>query len=301
MESLDLGFDLDLGDIGFDAGEIDFSSFDVSAAIETGVQSRYVKPAYDRPINDKFVMAENADEFARSIQLQRGMRIHAVISGNFIFSHFIRAVIMENDLKVKRLVISTLSMSQDCVDALRDLCDLGYVERLDLIVSAYFFAHERHPSGLIPYIYEELDFDDSPAQFQLAVAGTHCKTVQIETEHGAKLVIHGSANPRSSRSLEQICIEENVDLHDFHNGYSDRILEVYSTVRREVRAGKLWRLINERRQPKQGHKVNSQKGDQQDQEGDGKGKTCQDEAAGTEREEQGFPAILTGNVLPVRT
>jgi hypothetical protein len=170
------------------------------------------------------------------------MRVHAVISGNFVFSHFIRALLMDNNIKAKRMVISTLSMSQDCIEALRDVCDLGYCDKLDLIVSAYFYSHERY--ALVQYLYESLDNDGSTADFQLAVAGTHCKTVQIETTGGAKLVIHGSANLRSSGCIEQFTIEENPELHDFHNEYADKILDVYSTIKKEVRRKKLWEAVN---------------------------------------------------------
>lgn len=241
-EEIELDLDLNLGDMGFDAEEIDAANFDLSANVETEIETRIIKPAYHRAIPQRMIKSEYAADLVKSIKLERGMRVHAVISGNFVFSHFIRALLMENDIKAKRVVISTLSMSQDCIEALKDVCDLGYCEKLDLIVSAYFYSHERH--ALIKYLYEALDYDGAPCEFQLAVAGTHCKTVQIETEHGAKLVIHGSANLRSSGCIEQFSIEENPDLHDFHNAYADQILSVYSTIRREVRRATLWEAIN---------------------------------------------------------
>lgn len=241
MDSLDLDLDLDFGDIGFDAGAMDADAFDLSVSVETELETRIVKPAYHRATPQRMIKAQHASDLVASIKLERGMRVHAVVSGDFIFSHFIRALLMDNDIKAKRMVISTLSMSQECVEALKDVCDLGYCDKLDLIVSAYFYSHERR--ALIPYIYEALDHDGG-ADFQLAVAGTHCKTVQIETEHGAKLVIHGSANLRSSGCLEQFSIEENPDLHDFHNEYADAILEAYSTIKKEVRRSKLWEAVN---------------------------------------------------------
>lgn len=242
MESLDLDLDFGVADIGFDAEDLDLANFDVSANLDAEIESRIVKPAYHKPIPQRMIKAEYASDLVANIKLERGMRVHAVISGNFVFSHFIRALLMDNDIKAKRVVISTLSMSQDCIEALKDICDLGYCEKLDLIVSAYFYSHERH--SLVKYIYEALDYDGAPCDFQLAVAGTHCKTVQIETEGGAKLVIHGSANLRSSGCIEQFSIEENADLHDFHNEYSDRILSIYSTIRKEVRRKKLWEAVD---------------------------------------------------------
>jgi hypothetical protein len=239
---MELDLDLSFGDVGFDTGEMDLGNFDLSASLDVELETRIVKLAYYRTVPDRMIKAEHASDLVKSIKLERGMRIHAVVSGNFIFSHFIRALLMDNNIKAKRMVISTLSMSQDCIEALRDVCDLGYCDKLDLIVSAYFYSHERH--ALVKYLYESLDNDDSTADFQLAVAGTHCKTVQIETAGGAKIVIHGSANLRSSGCLEQFSIEENADLHDFHNSYADAILDVYSTIKKEVRRKKLWEVMN---------------------------------------------------------
>ena len=241
MESLNLDLDFG-GDVGFDAGDLDLGNFDLSASLDAEIETRIIKPAYYRAVPDRLIKAEHASDLVKSIKLERGMRVHAVISGNFVFSHFIRALLMDNNIKAKRMVISTLSMSQDCIEALRDVCDLGYCDKLDLIVSAYFYSHERH--ALVKYLYESLDNDDSVAEFQLAVAGTHCKTVQIETVGGAKLVIHGSANLRSSGCIEQFTIEENPELHDFHNEYADKILDVYSTIKKEVRRKKLWEAVN---------------------------------------------------------
>jgi hypothetical protein len=238
---MDLDLDLNFGGIGFDIEDLNPENFDLNIDVDLELETRYVKPAYFRAVSQRNIKAEHAKDLVKSIKLERGMRIHAVVSGNFVFSHFLRELLMENDIKAKRVVISTLSMSQECVEALKDICDLGYCDQLDLIVSAYFYSHEKH--ALIPYIYEALDHDKG-ADFQLAVAGTHCKTIQIETEHGAKMVIHGSANLRSSGCLEQFSIEENPELHDFHNEYADKILEVYSTIKKEVRRKRLWEAVN---------------------------------------------------------
>ena len=91
------------------------------------------------------------------------------------------------------MTISTLSLSQDNIDSLANLLDWGYIDELNLIVSAYWFSHERW--SLVPYCYERLDKED---KFQLAVAGIHTKTCQFETLGGKRIVIHGSANLRSS-------------------------------------------------------------------------------------------------------
>ena len=134
--------------------------------------------------------------------------------------------------------ITTLSLGQENIDSLHTLLDKGYVDSLNLIVSAYFYAHEAH--RLIPYIYGRLDIDN---RFQLAVAGTHMKTCLIETLGGKKVIIHGSANLRSSANIEQFTIEENPELYMFYCEIDNNILSTYSTINKEIRGEQLFSAI----------------------------------------------------------
>lgn len=237
--------DFSLGDVGFDFGTLDLGAFNLDIASDLAIETRIIKPAYHKQMSERMICEENASDLAAKIKPERGMRVHCVVSGNFMFSHFLRAFLMDNMIQAKRVAISTLSMSQSCIESLKDICDLGYCQKLDLIVSMYFYSHERQ--SLIPYLYESLDYDSAPYSFQLAVADTHCKTIQIETSGGAKVVIHGSANLRSSGCVEQFCIEENPELHDFHNDVADKILRTYFTIDRGIRGNKLWEAISGKR------------------------------------------------------
>ena len=93
----------------------------------------------------------------------------------------------------------------------------------------------------MPYIYAQLDKED---RFQLAVAGTHCKMCLIETMQGSKVVMHGSANLRSSGNMENICIEENETLYDFNFESQESILKEYSTIKKAMRHDVLWKAVN---------------------------------------------------------
>ena len=233
--------DFDVGDIGFDAGEIDLGSFDFSLSLDDQFSSRYIKPPPPRQIKAKSILYEYAADLARDLDIGEGTRHFAIISGNFIFGDFIEALLVGRNIHTDRMVINTLSMSQENVDSLANLLNGGFVDHLDLIVSSYFYAHERHKGGLIPYIYETLDKGN---RFQLAAAGTHCKTVTFKTDGGKRFTIHGSANLRSSRCLEQVVIEEGEELFSFNNSISDRILEEYKTIQKDIRASKLWGVID---------------------------------------------------------
>lgn len=134
--------------------------------------------------------------------------------------------------------ISTLSLSQNNVDSLHTLMDKGYIEELNLIISVYFWGNERR--SLVPYIYKQLDIGD---RFQLAVAGVHTKTVHFETLGGRKIIMHGSANLRSSGNIEQFTMEENPELYDFYDDHFNRIIDKYATIRKPIRNSKAWDLF----------------------------------------------------------
>lgn len=136
------------------------------------------------------------------------------------------------------MTISTLSMSIDNVDSLAGLLSQGYVKQLNLIVSDFFFSHER--GGLVPVLYERLDIDD---RFQMAVASVHTKICLIRTIGGNKIVIHGSANLRTSSNVEQVMVENNDSLFDFNDEVHQSIITRYATINKSLRRTELWRAV----------------------------------------------------------
>lgn len=200
--------------------------------------SRYIKPPKCKDIPERLLKYQKAELLAKDIIPEKGMRFFVMLDGGFIAGDFIEAFLVEHNLHVKALTVSTLSMSQNNADSLNNLLEGGYVDELNLIVSDYFFSHERQ--GLIPYIYEVLDKED---KFQLAVAGTHCKLTMIETHCGMKITMHGSANLRSSGNIEHICIEENEALFNFNQEIQSAIIDKYKTINKSVRHETLWQAV----------------------------------------------------------
>lgn len=221
------GLDFNIGDIGIETPDFDTSLFDILEDGE-GEETRYIKPKVYATSSD-FVKYDNAEKLARDIEITTGARYDVVVNGSFIFGDFLEAFIVRNNAKCKRFTISTLSLNQNNVDSLHNLITHGYVDELNLIVSAYFYNMEIR--ALIPYIYRQLDIDN---RLQLAVANVHTKTAQFETLGGKKIIAHGSANLRSSGSIEQFTIEENAELYDFYDNMFSRILERYQTIRKPV-------------------------------------------------------------------
>ena len=53
-------------------------------------------------------------------------------------------------------------------------------------------------------------------------------------------MIHGSANLRSSGSIEQFTIEENRKLFDFYDEQMKKLIDKYATIRKPVRNRNAW-------------------------------------------------------------
>lgn len=175
--------------------------------------SRHVKPVFSKkPI---IVDYKNAQDLARSIRLFPGEQIHGLVRGDFIFGDFIEALLFEKDAVAKNVFISTLSLSQNNIDSFRHLMDKGLIENLTLMVSNYFYSHEKHQ--IIRYMLGELDIDN---RFQCLVCRNHTKITLLEIEN-IRLVITGSSNLRSSQSIEQYSIHESPELFDFYKKFFD--------------------------------------------------------------------------------
>ena len=201
--------------------------------------SRFIEPHDCQDIDDFRVKYSNAEKLAVDVgDIDDTKRIFAILDGKFIFGDFIEALIVKNNWLVDDLTISTLSMSQDNVDSLRNLLKGDFVQSLNIIVSHYYFANERQ--GLMPYLYDKLDIDN---KFQLAVASVHTKIAMIRTSCGKTITIHGSANMRTSSNIEQVVIEGGRDLYDFSYAVHAAIIEKHKTINKPVRRSALWQAV----------------------------------------------------------
>lgn len=227
----------------FDIPDFNLDDFDIvevdSKHDEFLSEARYTKPKIYKPAKSFNVKYENALRLAKQLTLNKNERANVIVPGSFIFGDFIEAYIVHHNAKVKKMTITTLSLSQENIDSLANLLNGNFVDELNLIISHYFYSNERHV--LVPYIYQKLDIDN---KFQMAVAGTHTKTCIFETLGGRFIVMQGSANLRSSQNLEQFSIEENKELYDFYDDYQGRIIDKYKTIKKAIRVKPLWDLIS---------------------------------------------------------
>lgn len=245
------GFEFDIGMMG-DETEVESEEYDIDLfdydRTDNNSDARYMRP---RPVRmpTAAVRYDNAEALARELRITNGLRVDAFVTGSFIFGDFIEAFLRHNNCKATQMTIGTLSMSRENVDSLYLLMDLGFIDNLRLLVSDYFYGHERRDT--VPYIYKMLDIDN---RFQLAVARVHTKSCHFQTLGGKKIVMHGSANLRSSGNVEQLTIEEDPALFDFYEETYNLLFENFSTINHTVTSRSSWaemerRLTSERQNP----------------------------------------------------
>lgn len=218
----------------------DFRMQPISVDIDvtfTDSSNKYFTPKPNMGLHSSFIKTDNAIKLAKEVILSKNKRYYCILSGNFEFGDFIEAFILMKGLKVKELTISTLSLSQNNIVSLKNLLNSN-VDKLNLCVSDYFYAHNKKTA--VPLIYNLLN---EKQQLDFAVAGTHTKICLIETHCGKKVIMHGSANLRSSSNIEQLMIEHDNELFDFNRNYLSLIFEEYSLINKSLRDGKLWQTI----------------------------------------------------------
>lgn len=208
-----------------DSTSLEFNIGDFSFIDEAPSRTRYTKPKFSKkPVTVDY---KNAANLAKEIKLFPGEQIHALVRGDFIFGDFIEALLVEKNAKAKSAYISTLSMSQNNVDSLHLLMTTKRIDKLTIMVSNYFYSHEKN--NLFDYLLQELDMDN---RLEVLVCRNHTKITLLEIEN-LKIVLSGSSNLRSSQSIEQFVLQENPELFDFYRSFFTEH-EIYSIIDREA-------------------------------------------------------------------
>ena len=233
---LDLGLDMEL-ELDFDVDDFDIIDGESKPRPEKQRDVRILRPRLDVKELTQHVCFDNAQAFAKQIDLTPGARTFAWVSGSFIFGDIVEALIVTRAVSVKRLYVSSLSISQENVDGLKNVMLLmgDALEGLTLILSGWTYS--KHKFDLVPYMYQDLD--DPMNRVQIVFGRWHAKLITLETLHGHTITIHGSANLPSNNSIEQIMVEiDNQELHEFNARLMDAIAEKYGTINREAEYSK---------------------------------------------------------------
>lgn len=176
-----------------------------------------------KSVNPKAIKYENAERLARQMDFKKEKRYECIIKGDFIFGDFIEAFFVKNNIHTKQLTISTLSFGRDNVDSLLNLIDGGFVDKLRILSSVYFYANEKGDGGIVNYLFDVMPKD----KIVCAFADVHTKMVTFKTDGGRHMCITGSANLRSSGCVEQFAVEDNQELLEFFDSYHDQFFKMY--------------------------------------------------------------------------
>ena len=219
-----------------DINEFENNDFDLLADFDDDLiaendfsESKYIKPRQQKQFPSNFIKFQNAQDLAKKIDLQSKENLFCIVDGSFVFGDFILAFLHYHNIKAVRMDISTLSLSMHNIVGLETFMKKGYIENLNFLIGYYFYAHER--KGLMEAVYERLDFDN---KLQVSVCRNHMKSVTILTDRGNKIVIHGSANLRSSDNLEQFSLEFDSDKYDFITNFNDNLINEFKTIQKPI-------------------------------------------------------------------
>ena len=187
--------------------------------IDTNKKSKTCFVKIKHNINVRSVKYSNAEKLALDIAIQKGETVFCNLAGDFIFGDFIGAFIQLNNLDVEELTVVSLSGKTDNFELLEALIVNDWVGKITLILSDYFVRTEKaknkaKPSTTNPVTRLE-EIASKNKAFNVFYTNTHAKVVLLKTKQGGKVVMTGSANLRSSQSLEQLEISENAKLYDF--------------------------------------------------------------------------------------
>ena len=199
----------------------DFSSlsFDLGFSdVESEKEREFIRAAC---LNRQPVMFERAVDMVTALDITQNY--FCLVSGSFIFGDFIEALCYVHDLKPRTIYLTTLGMSFDNADSIVNLVDYLGCQHVNLIVSNYFVAKERH--NMVEYIVQE--FTGKP--ISVAVLASHCKIALIESDKG-NIVITGSANLSSSNNVEQFEFIHDDIIFEYIKSLLDSIIEKYTVI-----------------------------------------------------------------------
>ena len=157
-------------------------------------------------VSAHLIRPENAGELVANLPAP-GHCLHAIIRGDFILNDLIVGIVRQSG-PCPRLAIGTLSMNPENAREIRKLLDEGLVGGIEMIISDYFFRTSRDA-------VEECFAILPPPGTTWIKTRSHVKLALIPSDSNA-YVLHGSANLRSSANLENLTIENDRQLLDWH-------------------------------------------------------------------------------------
>jgi hypothetical protein len=144
-----------------------------------------------------------------------GESLHTLLTGYFDFALVLTCVIRSRPCPCDYARIATLSFGPKNTQEMARWLDDGIVRRLTLLC-ADFMAKAS------PEVYQGAVAELVERRGQIVgAARCHAKVVTLAFADGTRLSFEGSANLRTNRNLENLCVVNDSQLHDFHAGWID--------------------------------------------------------------------------------
>ncbi|HZL37848.1 MAG TPA: hypothetical protein VFC78_21195 [Tepidisphaeraceae bacterium] len=152
-----------------------------------------------------------------------GESLHLIIGGKFALWDLVPAMIRLAGSAIQRLHIATLGFSKKNIDSLCALLDAGQIGTARLLASLYF----AKTSGPI-FDHAEQQLGQRAGRASFLALRTHAKILLMQMQDGGTFTVESSANLRSCKNIEQICISADPSLCQFHATWID---ELFTTAR----------------------------------------------------------------------
>lgn len=236
MDELNLNMSLDM-DLDFNLGDFDIVD-NITGFGES--QERICKPKIDLADVSHVCTFENAEAFADQISLDPHERTFAWGNGNFVFGDILPALVTRRGVQPRKLYIASLSLSIENIESIAAMLEELHIERCVILLSAFFYSHEKFK--LVKKMYELIGDDN---RVQIVFGAYHMKFISMETLKGNYLTIHGSANMRSSNSVEQIMVEQTPEIYAFNSQIMEEIASKYGTINYNIKPDRTAKAVKD--------------------------------------------------------
>jgi hypothetical protein len=162
-------------------------------------------------------IANAAAEFDRLPE--RDESIHCLMRGNFHGWDIVPAVLhLAKPATITALYVATLGFNKQNATELVEMIDAGKIRRVVFVCSCYF--QKANPGE-----FELLRNGLAQRGHTVVATRSHAKILAMQLDDGRAIVTESSANLRSCRNIEQVCMTESPELFAFHRFWIDEVAQ----------------------------------------------------------------------------
>jgi hypothetical protein len=145
-----------------------------------------------------------------------GESLHALLTGFFDFALVLTCVLRSRPAPCEHARLATLTFGPKNTQEMARWLDEGLVRRLTLLCSDFM-------ARASPKVYHGALAELAQQRGQVVgSARCHAKVCCLAFADGLRLAFEGSANLRTCRNVENVCVVNDPGLHDWHAAWIDR-------------------------------------------------------------------------------